>query len=177
MGSFLLRSPISQKVGIDSQIRLSTTTSGSMALHITTADRWETAKASADKLFRHESLQSEGFIHCSTRQQLFGTLNKWFKGTPTVLVLTLDEERVKQVSELRYDDVYPGQPPFPHIYGLFRFFRSSPCSDLNIWLLQPTPENSLVVNTQLTLPGPFPIDAVTKVEEISSDPATGLFNN
>jgi len=44
------------------------------------------------------------------------TLNKYFIGQPSVLLLTIDSTKVTP-SKCQYDPVYEGYPPFPHIYG------------------------------------------------------------
>jgi uncharacterized protein (DUF952 family) len=44
-----------------------------MILHITDRHQWEQAKA--DGIYRCESLETEGFIHCSTPTQLITVAN------------------------------------------------------------------------------------------------------
>jgi uncharacterized protein (DUF952 family) len=91
-----------------------------MILHITTRRDWESAVL-AGKLVT-SSLQSEGFIHCSTAKQAAETANIFFKAQKGLVLLCIDEEKL--TSELRYEaptaggayDLTVGKM-FPHIYG------------------------------------------------------------
>jgi uncharacterized protein (DUF952 family) len=79
--------------------------------HITTPERWS-ASADASE-YRADSLQTEGFIHCSTERQLERSLNKFFRGHDRVTILTLDPALL--ASELKYEPA--DGDSFPHIYG------------------------------------------------------------
>ena len=81
--------------------------------HIVPRVEWE-ALAAGD-LYRPASLESEGFIHCSTREQVIGTANGIFRGQHGLLLLTIDSERV--VPEIISEDCYESGQAFPHIYG------------------------------------------------------------
>ena len=80
-------------------------------LHITQSDRW--AKAKNLGTYRSETLDSEGFIHCSTVAQFIGSANRFFKQQQDLVILVIDVDRV--TSELRYEGI-PNNL-FPHIYG------------------------------------------------------------
>lgn len=80
--------------------------------HITPRQDWEKAKLAG--IYRADSLETEGFIHCSTSAQVVRTANLWFKNQTNLLLLFIDSDRVK--SEIRYDAVGENQT-FPHIYG------------------------------------------------------------
>ncbi len=55
----------------------------------------------------------EGFIHCSTRDQVVQSANRHFQGQHGLLLVKIDPE--KTASEIRYE---PSQgESFPHIYG------------------------------------------------------------
>jgi uncharacterized protein (DUF952 family) len=84
-------------------------------LHITTAAAWQAALA-AGVGYRAPSLDTEGFIHCSTPVQVPWVANRRFRGVtePRVLLL-LDVAAL--TSELKWESSEPDQPPFPHIYG------------------------------------------------------------
>ena len=56
----------------------------------------------------------DGFIHCSTDEQLPRTLAKWYKSLDRVIVVTLDTDRL--TSELRWEPNAEGEL-FPHVYG------------------------------------------------------------
>lgn len=63
--------------------------------------------------YRHASLNTEGFIHCSTPSQLIGVANTFFKGQQGLVLLCIESERLQ--AELRYEEVDSQQ--FPHVYG------------------------------------------------------------
>jgi uncharacterized protein (DUF952 family) len=81
-------------------------------LHITPADRWAQAKNLGT--YRSDSLDTEGFIHCSTLEQVIGSANRFFKGLTDLVILVIDIDRV--IPEIRYEGVDPNNL-FPHIYG------------------------------------------------------------
>lgn len=82
-----------------------------LILHITDRSTWQAAQTAG--AYRHASLDSEGFIHCSLSQQLVWVANTFFKGQRDLVLLCIDSERLQ--SELRYDAV--GNQHFPHVYG------------------------------------------------------------
>jgi uncharacterized protein (DUF952 family) len=81
-------------------------------LHVTTPAAWDEARATGR--VRPPSLDHEGFVHCSTRAQLPGTLARHFAGQGPLLVLVLDPDRLD--APLRWEAA-GGGPPFPHVYG------------------------------------------------------------
>ena len=80
-------------------------------LHITQSDRW--AKAKNLGTYRSETLDSEGFIHCSTVAQVIGSANRFFKQQQDLVILVIAIDRV--TAEIR-DEGTPNNL-FPHIYG------------------------------------------------------------
>lgn len=65
------------------------------------------------EVYAPQSLQTEGFIHLSTRQQLLGTLERFFGHTQTMLIVEVSSALLE--SELRYE---PSDGAlFPHLYG------------------------------------------------------------
>ena len=83
--------------------------------HITTAA--EADRLMADGELAPESLESEGFVHCSTAAQVVATTERWFAPDAELVLLELDPERLG--AEVRWPEVYPGQR-FPHIHGPLR---------------------------------------------------------
>ncbi len=90
--------------------------------HITPRTDWETAQASGD--YRPASLESEGFIHCSTDVQAAPVANAFYCGQTGLVLLVIDPERLS--AKLQWDPPeHPalGNAPadlngkFPHIYG------------------------------------------------------------
>jgi uncharacterized protein (DUF952 family) len=84
-----------------------------MILHITTRADWESAQAQGD--YRLDTLATEGFIHCSTPDQVLGPANALFRGRSDLVLLVIDPTRL--AAELVYEDCYEAGQAFPHIYG------------------------------------------------------------
>ncbi|MBL8098413.1 MAG: DUF952 domain-containing protein [Anaerolineales bacterium] len=91
-----------------------------MIYHITTKTEWQNAQTKGE--YTALSLQSEGFIHCSTAKQVAPVANAFYKGQNDLVLLKLDESRIK--SQVKWEA--PAGPPadginesdlFPHIYG------------------------------------------------------------
>ena len=81
--------------------------------HITTREEWEQALKKG--FYEAESLHSEGFIHCSTDQQVEGVLRRYFSGKKNLVKLVIDPEKLK--SPLHYELAPSVNEEFPHIYG------------------------------------------------------------
>lgn len=92
--------------------------------HITQRVKWENAKLVGN--YRADSLNSEGFIHCSTRSQLTKTANKFFKNQTGLVLLYIDESKVK--AEIKYESA--DNDLFPHIYGELNLDAISQVIDL-----------------------------------------------
>jgi len=85
----------------------------SLIFHITTQTEWE---ASQQKGFHiAASYETEGFIHCSTRDQVAGVLHRYFKGSSSLVELTIDPEKL--TSKLIYEPAPSTNELFPHVYG------------------------------------------------------------
>ncbi|HZS61844.1 MAG TPA: DUF952 domain-containing protein [Gemmatimonadaceae bacterium] len=89
-----------------------------MIFHILSKSAWQ--QAVRDGVYAPPSLQTDGFIHASTREQTLGTANGFFRGVPDLVLLRVDPQRLK--TELRWDppaDVGDTRSDqlFPHIYG------------------------------------------------------------
>jgi len=81
--------------------------------HITRKSDWTTALAAGS--YAADSLATEGFIHCSTAQQVIATANRIFKGRRDLVLLCVDTDQVK--AEIRYENLEGGTNLFPHVYG------------------------------------------------------------
>jgi len=57
----------------------------------------------------------EGFVHCSSADQLPRVLEARFRGRQDLHVLTIDPSAVTH--RLVWEDLYDGGEDFPHIYG------------------------------------------------------------
>lgn len=82
-------------------------------LHITTETEWQTAVATGQ--YRADSLASEGFIHCSTIEQVLMPANQMFAGRTDLILLKIDPAKLS--ARLVYEDCYESGHQFPHIYG------------------------------------------------------------
>lgn len=92
-----------------------------MIYHITSMMAWVKARERGD--YRAESLETEGFIHCSTEEQVVPVAENFFKGQEGLLLLVIEPEYL--TSDLKWEPPAGGTPPpgvpvgdlFPHIYG------------------------------------------------------------
>lgn len=91
-----------------------------MILHITSKSEWLEAQQRGGYIA--PSLQSEGFIHCSTEKQVLHVANAFYRGRTDLVLLKLDVEKL--TSELKWEP--PAGPPapgisesdkFPHVFG------------------------------------------------------------
>lgn len=81
-------------------------------LHIAKKEQWEHAKRTG--VYTGDTLESEGFIHCSTSKQIIKVANALFHGQKGLVLLVIDSDKVK--SEIRYEGV-EGRERYPHVYG------------------------------------------------------------
>jgi len=92
-----------------------------MIYHITSRSAWSAARQSGE--YRAASLETEGFIHCSTGSQVLPVVEKFYMGQRGLLLLTIDPARLS--SDLKWEPPAGGTPPpgvpkgepFPHVYG------------------------------------------------------------
>lgn len=90
---------------------------GSMKViyHLAWASDWDRLREAG--LYRAESLDAEGFIHCTREpEKLVEVANLFFSEVreEPLLRLTLDESKIS--AEIRYEDPGVGHL-FPHVYG------------------------------------------------------------
>lgn len=81
-------------------------------LHITSREAWLNARETG--IYRCESLDAEGFIHCSHPEQVVPTANRFFQGQQGLVLLEIAPSLVK--AEIKEEEV-PLHGCFPHIYG------------------------------------------------------------
>ena len=85
----------------------------SIIYHITRKSDWNCAMAAGS--YTAASLASEGFIHCSTAEQVIATADRLFAGQCDLVLLCVDTDRV--TAGIRYENLEGGAPQFPHVYG------------------------------------------------------------
>ncbi|WP_026732794.1 DUF952 domain-containing protein [Fischerella sp. PCC 9605] len=99
-------------------------------LHITRGEKWKQAQLAG--MYRADSLDSEGFIHCSTPKQIIKVANNFFANQKGLVLLFIDSDQVK--AEIRYEAAEVDEL-FPHIYGalnidaVFKFVDFNPGKD------------------------------------------------
>jgi uncharacterized protein (DUF952 family) len=81
--------------------------------HFTKQEIW--SRALREGAFTIDSLDKEGFIHCSTPEQVVAVANGIAKEWTDVILLWIDEDRVQQ--KIVYENLEGGSTLFPHIYG------------------------------------------------------------
>ena len=83
-----------------------------LLLHITTRAQWDRARFAG--VYRGDTLDSEGFIHCSTPEQVAAVATARFRGRDDLVLLCIDSSRVQ--APVQFDTIPTGER-FPHIYG------------------------------------------------------------
>ncbi len=85
-----------------------------LILHITTGPEWAAAQDAGE--YRAPSLETEGFIHCSTPAQVVHVGDWFYREIPDLLLLCVDPAALE--SPLLWEastDAFAGE--FPHVYG------------------------------------------------------------
>jgi len=85
-----------------------------LILHITTAPEWAAAQSAGE--YRASSLETEGFIHCSTPAQVVHVADWFYRDLPDLVLLCIDPGALP--GEVRWEassDSFAGE--FPHVYG------------------------------------------------------------
>lgn len=82
--------------------------------HITTTQQWHDAQH--QNQYEAESFQSEGFIHCSTADQVVRVANYLFRNTHGLVLLHIKTALLRP--RLVYENLEGGEELFPHVYGL-----------------------------------------------------------
>lgn len=94
-----------------------------MIYHITSRSAW--AEAQKRGGYQAPSLKNEGFIHCSTRDQLLYVADSFYRGETDLLVLCIDESKLcaersweaPAHPESLNDSAVSSDVLFPHLYG------------------------------------------------------------
>lgn len=81
--------------------------------HISNQTEWDQARKAGS--YRADSLASEGFIHCSKREQVLTVAVRFYKGLQNLLLLAIETDLL--TAPVKYENLEGGEPLFPHIYG------------------------------------------------------------
>lgn len=92
-------------------------------LHIAPRDAWQDALATGE--YRADTLDSDGFMHCSTALQVLKVAERYYFGQQDLVLLCIDRKKVAPM--LKYEPsvsrgAYEPSPAdtidlYPHIYG------------------------------------------------------------
>ena len=82
-------------------------------VHITTRQEWEAAQASGE--YRPAAFERDGFVHCSTPDQVLEVANSYYRGQTGLVLLRIEPRRLK--AEVCYENLDGGKLLFPHVYG------------------------------------------------------------
>lgn len=81
--------------------------------HIANKEDWQKAQKTATYVC--DSLQSEGFIHCSDYEQVLATAQRFFANAHNLYLLAINTEALE--AKLVYENTMGGEEQFPHLYG------------------------------------------------------------
>ena len=81
--------------------------------HLCSESDWK--KAQGVGKYRGDTLDSEGFIHCSTAAQVQKVANFIFAGRKELLLLVINEEQVE--APIKWEALGSADENYPHIYG------------------------------------------------------------
>lgn len=70
-------------------------------IHITQRDEWE--KASESGSYNADTLKTQGFIHCSSFEQVISVANFFFKGQNNLVLLIIDTTKIS--AEIKYENL------------------------------------------------------------------------
>ena len=76
-------------------------------------DEWTSAKAAG--VYSPKAFPVDGFIHCSTPEQVVQVANLRFRGQSGLGLLFIETDKVN--AEIIYENLEGGKQLFPHIYG------------------------------------------------------------
>ena len=78
-----------------------------MIFHIAPKEKWTKSRSKGQ--YTEESLQSEGFIHCSTAEQVVDTANRHYKGQDGLVLLSIDTSDIVSVIAYEKEDNHFGK--------------------------------------------------------------------
>lgn len=81
--------------------------------HIANNSDWELAQNAGS--YHCESLDSEGFIHLSTKSQLLESLDIYFKDKTDIKILEIETDKLD--GELKWEHSPSRNEDFPHLYN------------------------------------------------------------
>lgn len=83
-----------------------------MIYHIATAEDWNEHQHNSS--YVPAGYAKEGFIHCSTSEQVPGVLQRYYAGAKNLLLLHIEEDKL--TAQLKYEEAI-NHELFPHVFG------------------------------------------------------------
>ena len=84
-----------------------------LIFHVVKKEDWKEYKK--DSRYHPESLDTNGFIHCSSGRDIESITNSLYKGEDGVLLIIINTTLVEP--EIRYENSGNSNIKYPHIYG------------------------------------------------------------
>jgi uncharacterized protein (DUF952 family) len=82
----------------------------SVLYHIATTAEWNLA----GDTYAPRSFAVDGFIHCSTQEQVLAVANAFFRGRTDLVLLRIDADCERDA--VRYENLEGGAELYPHLY-------------------------------------------------------------
>jgi uncharacterized protein (DUF952 family) len=83
-----------------------------MIYHIAASDDWNLHLTNST--YEPQAFLKEGFIHCSTKEQVPGVLLRYYAGVRHLMLLHIEENKLTAL--LKYETGTNGEL-FPHVFG------------------------------------------------------------
>ncbi len=83
-----------------------------MIYHIATSEDWNLHLTNST--YEPQAFSKEGFIHCSTKEQVPGVLQRYYAGVKNLILLHIEESKLTAL--LKYEGATNGEL-FPHVFG------------------------------------------------------------
>lgn len=84
-----------------------------MIYHLIEKEQWELCCKNSS--YKPNSVDREGYIHCSFEEQIMKVANTFYKNQKNLLILCINEKKL--TSSLKVEDLFNLNEAYPHIYG------------------------------------------------------------
>lgn len=84
-----------------------------MIYHLIAKEKW--ALCSKNSSYKPNSVDREGYIHCSFENQIMKVADTFYKNQKNLLILCIDEKKLS--NSLKVEDLFNLNEVYPHIYG------------------------------------------------------------
>jgi uncharacterized protein (DUF952 family) len=83
-----------------------------MIYHITKIDYFQSIQSNGS--YVPETFNQDGFIHCSTKDQVIRVANSFFPNQKDLILLEIDDKKL--LKKLVFENLDGGEELFPHVY-------------------------------------------------------------